>query len=387
MKILTITNCPLDPTLGSGKTVLRYSQGLRERGHTVDVLEPKHYELLPVVGRARQMRQALGAWLALPGKVESSAYDLIELYGAEFGLALCGELLRSGGPLLVAHTNGLELLNRQRERAYLHRHASSVSRLKSAVTGSIVDWLSESTFKSTHAFVSLCEADRRFVLEQKFYAPEMAAVVGPGLDSDFLARGEPGGNARDNRVAFTGSWTPRKGVDHLVGAMVKLLAERPELVLDIYGAHVPEEVILESFPPELRRQVTVHPRVTNQELVSGLTRAKVFFFPSQYEGYGMAVAEAIRCGCAVVATPTGFAAELEDGREALLCGFDDVDAMVSAIARLLDDEGLRRRMASQAWIKTEGMTWEAAVIKLEATYTQWVDEHKRKPPAAGRTLP
>ncbi|HEY9869768.1 MAG TPA: glycosyltransferase family 4 protein [Candidatus Obscuribacterales bacterium] len=386
MKILTITNCPLDPTLGSGKTVLRYSLGLRERGHTVDVFEPKDYEFLPAARRARQLRQALGSWLELPGKVKTSAYDLIEFYGSEFGLALRGGLRRRGGPLLVAHTNGLELLHRQRERAYLRHDASPLPRLKSAVAGSIVDWVSESTFQLTHAFVSLCEADRRFVLERKLYAPEMTAVVGPGLDSDFLSLGEPGGNPRDNRVAFTGSWTPRKGIDHLVGAMSRLLAERPELVLDIYGAHVPEGVILESFPPELRRQVAVHPPVTNKELVSGLTRARVFFFPSQYEGYGMAVTEAIRCGCAVVATPTGFAAELENGREAILCGFDDVDAMVSAIARLLDDEDLRRRIASQAWIRTQGMTWEAAVVKLESTYAQWVDEHRRKQPPSGQTL-
>jgi glycosyltransferase involved in cell wall biosynthesis len=386
MRILTITNCPLDPTLGSGKTVLRYSHGLRERGHTVDVLEPGDYEILPVVGRARQLRLALGSWLAVPGRVQTSAYDLIEFYGSEFGLALRGGLRRQGGPLLVAHTNGLELLHRKRERAYLRQDASPVSRLKRAVTGSILDWISESTFQLTHAFVSLCEADRRFVLQRKLYVPEMTAVVGPGLDSDFLALGEPGVNARENRVAFTGSWTPRKGTDHLVAAMKRLLAERPELILDIYGAQCPEGVILEAFPPELRRQVAVHRTVTNEELVSGLTRARVFFFPSQYEGYGMAVAEAIRCGCAVVATPTGFAADLENEREAILCGFDDVDAMVTAIARLLDDEELRRRIASQAWMRTQGMTWEAAVIQLEIKYAQWVDVHQRQP-AARQTLP
>jgi hypothetical protein len=43
MKILSLTNCPLDPNLGSGKTVLSYTQGLRELGHTIDVADPKNY--------------------------------------------------------------------------------------------------------------------------------------------------------------------------------------------------------------------------------------------------------------------------------------------------------------------------------------------------------
>lgn len=44
MRILSLTNCPLDPKSGSGKTVLMYSQGLRNLGQFVDVAEPKDYE-------------------------------------------------------------------------------------------------------------------------------------------------------------------------------------------------------------------------------------------------------------------------------------------------------------------------------------------------------
>ena len=44
MKILSLSTCPLDPLLGSGKTRLRWSEGLRELGHTVDMAEPRDYE-------------------------------------------------------------------------------------------------------------------------------------------------------------------------------------------------------------------------------------------------------------------------------------------------------------------------------------------------------
>src|SRR5262245_14752011 len=109
MKILTITNCPLDPTLGSGKTVIRYSEGLRAAGHTVRVLEPKDYETARAFGRGKRLRQAIGSWQRISEELKTDKFDLIEFFGAEFWLAitrLAGERER---PLLVAHTNGLEL--------------------------------------------------------------------------------------------------------------------------------------------------------------------------------------------------------------------------------------------------------------------------------------
>src|SRR5215213_9665201 len=38
VRILSLSNSPLDPTLGSGKTVLRWSEGLRRHGHECHVL-------------------------------------------------------------------------------------------------------------------------------------------------------------------------------------------------------------------------------------------------------------------------------------------------------------------------------------------------------------
>jgi glycosyltransferase involved in cell wall biosynthesis len=120
----------------------------------------------------------------------------------------------------------------------------------------------------------------------------------------------------------------------------------------------------------------VHPRLANQEIAEGLAKAKVFFFPTQYEGFGMALSEAMACGCAPVTTPTGFGATLRNGEEALICDFTDTDAMERAVLSLLHNDEWRARIGRNAWERVRGLTWETNIAKLEAIYTQWSAEHR-----------
>lgn len=115
MRILTLSNCPLDPSFGSGYVILRYAAGLRERGHLVDLLGPEDYEPLRRWGRATGYRQALGmAWTALR-RARSGRYDVVEFWGGEAWLAIL--LLRRRSRrrfLVVGHSNGLETHSAER---------------------------------------------------------------------------------------------------------------------------------------------------------------------------------------------------------------------------------------------------------------------------------
>ena len=58
LRILSLCNCPLDASLGSGYVSLRYAEGLRAAGHRVDQLGPADYE--PFHGRWRGRARAPG---------------------------------------------------------------------------------------------------------------------------------------------------------------------------------------------------------------------------------------------------------------------------------------------------------------------------------------
>ncbi|MBE9118274.1 glycosyltransferase family 4 protein [Lusitaniella coriacea LEGE 07157] len=370
MKILSLTNSPLDPSLGSGKTVLRWSQGLRDLGHEVEVYEPKDFQVLQGMRRGWKFRTAWGAWQFFKEKVRPQDYDLIEFYGDEFWLILRHLSSQKNRPLLVAHTNGLELLATERERKY-NPPQSLRDRAYLEFAKQIHDRFSHIAFVNADVFVSICERDRHYMLDSGLYPREKTASIMPGLDVEYLSI--PFTPERAHRVAYVGSWTQRKGLGQLCTVMGNLLSKYPNLTFDLYGTNTSPEIVIANFPSAIQKQITIHPRLPTQKIAEGLAKAKVFFFPSQYEGFGMAVAEAMACGCAAVTTPTGFGADLEDGEDALICDFEDIPAMERAIETLLNDEDLRSKIARNGYQRVQDLRWDLAVSKLERIYLDWLN--------------
>ena len=120
--------------------------------------------------------------------------------------------------------------------------------------------------------------------------------------------------------------------------------------------------------------MTIRPRLSPASAGGALRQSRVFVFPSEYEGYGLALAEAMACGCVPVTTPTGLGAELRDGEEALVCPFGDTVAMRVAVERLLDDDALRARLAVAGQAGARELRWSESVRRLEAVYDGWLGE-------------
>jgi len=95
-------------------------------------------------------------------------------------------------------------------------------------------------------------------------------------------------------------------------------------------------------------------------------RADVFVLSSLYEGYGMAVAEAVARGLPIVATATGgIPALLRDGA-GLLCPPGDVDGLAEALRRVLSDAALRQRLASASRRSRDTLpTWDDTARVVE----------------------
>ncbi len=364
MRILTVTNCPLDLTLGSGKTVLMFTAGLRAAGHTVDVLEPADYEPAHLwTQRARKFRRARWAAHAVARKM-ATGYDLVEFYGDDFWLAARTLHAARPRPVLVAHTNGLELLAHAREAA--HRPP-----------GVLRKWLDRAThlrfsrvwLRSVDALVCLCGADARWAVEQGLLAADRVTVVEPGLDTPYRAGPVTPASSRGPRVGYSGSWIDRKGVDQLVRVMDRVLALRPDVRFDVFGtSRCPAEQVRGAFAEAIRDRVIVHPKMSTQELADGLGRIGVYVFPSRYEGYGLALAEAMARGCAVVTTPTGLGADLTDGRDGRVVGFDDTGGLEAAVLQLLDDPVAQDRVAVAGRQRVVELDWHAAGRRLADLY-------------------
>ena len=371
MRVLSFTNCALDPATGSGKTVWSYSEGLKARGHEVEVCEPARFMLAKGSRRGQKFRQALGAWKTVQELLKQRSFDVIEFYGDEFWLATWRLSKLKKRPLLVAHTNGLELLRHERSRMQAGNNRGLKNKLHGWFARQTHERFSKLAFSSADAFAALCESDCAHVIKLGLYPKNKVALVPPGLDEEYL--GLPfDGTPKPMRLAFTGSWIARKGADVVAQVAISLMKRHGELKFDVFGASGSRDTILATFPEELRSRVTVHPRLSNGELAQRLSECRVFLFPTRYEGFGIATAEAMACGNAVITTPTGYGADLKDGEDAVICNFDDVSSMETAAERLLTDDALWASISINGWKRANQLHWNRAIDILESNYLNWL---------------
>jgi glycosyltransferase involved in cell wall biosynthesis len=367
MRILSLSNCPLDPNLGSGKTRLARSGGLRQRGHQVDVWGPD--ALLRPLARRAGFRLGL-AWSARRAlaRADLNSVDLVEFCGAEFWWATRWLAVQRPRPLIVAHSDGLELLASQRLAAAGQKTAG---RLESLLPWFDLERCSTQAFTRADRFAALCRLDVEHVLQQGLFSPDHAAIIPPGLDTAFLGRAfNP---RRENTVVFLGSWTARKGIRHLVPVMTRFLTTHPEWRFVLIGCAGSSAMIRAAFTGDVASRVQVAARLSVEEIIQQLERAKILFFPSEYEGFGLAAAEAMACGCAAVLTPTGLGGDLRSDEEAMLCNFGDEPAMLVALTELALNEERRDAIARAGRASVQRLDWRQSIEQLERAYLRWTN--------------
>jgi glycosyltransferase involved in cell wall biosynthesis len=110
--------------------------------------------------------------------------------------------------------------------------------------------------------------------------------------------------------------------------------------------------------------------VRHDEAQRLIGQASVVVLPSHREGLPMVLLEAMAHGRAVVATPTGGIPSLvEDGATGLLVPRGDSRALRAAIARLLEDPELRRKLGAAARVRVQEVaSWDRVVEETLAAY-------------------
>ena len=189
----------------------------------------------------------------------------------------------------------------------------------------------------TARFRVLDEAERRAARERFGIAPDAELIVG------------------------VSRLVPRKGFDTAIAAVPRMARARPNLELVIAGAGR-DEGRLARLARDRGAPVRFLGRVSFDDLPLLYGCADVFamlcrnrWFGLEQEGFGIVFLEAAACGVPQIAGASGGAAEaVEDGRTGVVVGDpDDVDEVVAAFERLLDDDTGRRAMGVAARARAE----------------------------------
>lgn len=158
----------------------------------------------------------------------------------------------------------------------------------------------------------------------------------------FTARPEP--EAPGALVAF-GQLLPRKGFDRLLAALEAMPAD-VAFTLDIYGDG-PEKARLsaQAARPRLRDRVRMRGPLAAKELAARLPAYACTVVPSRFDGWGMAVNEALQAGVPVIASETVGAADLVRASGAGAVVQDDDALRAALLLRLRSPDRLARERA------------------------------------------
>ena len=193
-------------------------------------------------------------------------------------------------------------------------------------------------------------------------------------------------------LLYAGRVSPHKNVARMIEAFSALKTELernqayPDLKLIIIGDDL-------SGNPDLRRTV-VRSGVQNDVRLLGFVpievlrifydEAKVFVFPSLYEGFGLPPLEAMAHGTPVVTSNVSSLPEVV-GQAAVLVNPENVFEIMRALHRVLTDPPLRERMKERGYQQVTKFSWETSVRRILDIYGQVAgsgqSSHDRQPAA------
>jgi glycosyltransferase involved in cell wall biosynthesis len=178
-------------------------------------------------------------------------------------------------------------------------------------------------------------------------------------------------------VLYAGAIRPHKNVVRIIEAFSALKnqlekeAQYPDLKLIVIGDDL-------SSHPRLRRTV-IRSGVQNDVRFLGFVPievlrifydvAKVFVFPSLYEGFGLPPLEAMAHGTPVVASNSSSIPEVT-GTAALLVNPENVFEIERGLQRALLDPALRTRMKQRGYEQAQRFSWTSSVGRILEIYRE-----------------
>jgi glycosyltransferase involved in cell wall biosynthesis len=186
-------------------------------------------------------------------------------------------------------------------------------------------------------------------------------------------------------ILYAGRISPHKNLIRIIEAFSALKTElaREDLFPDLKLIIIGDEV---SRHPDLRRTV-IRSGVQNDVRFLGFVpidvlrlfydAAKLFIFPSLYEGFGLPPLEAMAHGTPVVTSNASSLPEVV-GNAAIMVNPENVFDIMRAMQRVLTDQALREKLKIRAYEQVRRFSWEASARRLVDVYCT-VAESCKKP--------
>lgn len=249
-----------------------------------------------------------------------------------------------------------------------HHHISASGRLRLLVERQLL-----SQYIAVSAAVGrVCESSRGILRDRVrviYSGIEARDFARPAADTISRLKDELGLQDADPILINVGRLSAAKNQHHLIPMMARVLKRRPRATLLIVGDGT-ERSRLEAAIAEAGLGASIRLLGMRSDIPALLALSAVFLFPSESEGLGLSVIEAMSAGKPVVAAGVAPMDEVvEAGKSGLLVDTNDATAFADAVERLLESPALAHRMGVRGQqIVAERFTIESASRSMRSLY-------------------
>ena len=283
-------------------------------------------------------------------------------------IGLSWEMLRNSPDLLFIPAHVLPLIHPRRSLVTVHdlgyRYFPKAHPAKQRL------YLDLSTrwnvHRASHVLVDSVATQQALVREYNV-SPRKLTVVYPGYDSELanqldaekLSAAKSRYGIRGSYILHIGRIQPRKNLKRLISAFQALLTTEPNLQLVLAGPQgwLAEPIISHIHNQGLDHSVLLPGYISDDAKAALISGARVFAYPSLYEGFGFPALEAQACGTPLLTSMTSSLPEVA-GDGAVFVDPENEDAIATGLRQLLTDEDLRRRCIHRGYKNLKRFSWE-----------------------------
>lgn len=197
----------------------------------------------------------------------------------------------------------------------------------------------------------------KWLLEFAKSIHESAEYIPNGLDFDKFGVDLTPEKRNKKTVLMMVSNSQVKGSKYGIAALCRLKESIPDLEVNLFGAGEYEHTL-----PQWMR---FYKNPTQDSLRRLYNNSSIFLSPSLMEGFPLPPAEAMMCGCAVVASDIGGHREyIVNEKNALLFSPKDINKNVELLLRLIENDEYRCIIAHEGLEDIQKFKWEDSVDKF-----------------------
>ena len=361
LRVLFVVHHAMDRNAGVGGATLSLHDAMRALGHEVHTYGYQDaFPDGPPKGHRLLFPWRVAAFL----KREGHRYDVVDATSGDawVWLARRSEGPRTEGPRIVTRAHGLEHTAHQALADHMALEGTPLSVGYRLYSGWYRLWEVEQSVRHADGVVMLNARDAH-ITRTRWHVPPERVLVSHNAVSDVLralpAPTRASSDARPLRLAFVGSWIPRKGIACIAAVVEALLDRGIAFELDLLGTGLPADRVLADITPRAHHLIRVRPRYDQRELSSLLHDCHLLLHPSWAEGFSIGLVEGMACGLAPLATDSGASRELlATAAAGVFIDPPSVEAFVAAISALNGDRARLHTLRCGAHALATDTSWD-----------------------------